>query len=68
MKQQEEERMRQEAEAYENYRRHLEEKKRSHYYDSDDYASEWDSVPEEEDELPVQEKFTELRAQRKVHP
>ncbi|KAK4292068.1 hypothetical protein Pmani_035144 [Petrolisthes manimaculis] len=64
--------MRQEAEAYESYRRHLEEKKRtSHLYDSDDYASEWEDDredkdmddEEEEEEEEEEEKFAELRAQ-----
>lgn len=70
MRRQEEERMRQEAQVYENYRRHLEEKKKSQFYDSDDYASEWDLPDDEEEaeEAPKasphqEEKFEELQAQ-----
>ncbi|XP_018007346.1 uncharacterized protein LOC108665130 [Hyalella azteca] len=68
LKQEEERQMRKEAEQYEEYRRHLETKRRAQVEDSDDYASEWDESSEASNQVfdnnahDPEEPFDELKA------
>lgn len=67
LRRQEEEKMKEEVRLYKEYKKHLESKRNKEIYDSDDYASEWETGEEDEEGkrprgVYLKERFDELKA------